>query len=66
MEENGCKDCLKCEDVSNCLQSIRKAVGYMADLLARTIESNKMVNERLIQWLSKSKKSSKDFEAFYS
>ena len=66
VDENGCKDCKKCPEMSDCIQSLRRAVGYIAECMARIIESNQRVNMLLLEYMKKGKEETKDFEAFYS
>lgn len=62
-----CKECNECEDMTECIKSLRRAVGYLAECVARLIESNKRVNEMLLNYIKKDikEKGEKDFAGFY-
>ena len=69
IDENGCGDCRECEEMSECLQSLRRAVGYIAECMARVIESNIKVNDLLMAFMKKNKQKEKqegDYDGFYS
>ena len=69
LEDGQCEDCSTCEDFTGCMLSLRKAVGYMAEVLARIIESNQRVNRLISLYMKQTKAEdlqSEDFNTFYT
>ena len=69
LEDGRCEDCTTCEDASTCMLSLRKSIGYMAEVLARIIESNQRVNRLISLYMKQTKAEDlekEDFKTFYS